>query len=81
MTKTAPSRSFGSHVAFFVVFAMLCLGGVVLVFFAEPLFALTPLQWGFALVVTVSVGLFAAWELRCLLRAQRAARRRRAHVG
>lgn len=67
--------------AFFVVFAVLFLGGVVLVFFASPLFAFTPVQWGFALFITLSVGLFAAWELRCLLRAQKdAKRRRRAHV-
>ncbi len=74
MTPTPPPRSFGTHLAFCLVFTALFVGGVILTFIAAPLFALTPLQWGIALVITLSVGLSAAWELRCALLARRSAR-------
>lgn len=76
VTQKVPARSPASHLAFFVVFTALFTGGVFLTFVAAPLFGLTPLQWGIALVITLSVGLCAAWELRCLLLARRSARHR-----
>ncbi len=72
MSQRIPTRSFASHLAFFVVFTALFAGGVFLTFVAAPLFGLTPLQWGIALLITLSVGVSAAWELRCLLHARRA---------
>ena len=71
VSQRVPARSFASHLAFFVVFTALFAGGVFLTFVAAPLFALTPLQWGIALFITLSVGVSAAWELRSLLRARR----------
>jgi hypothetical protein len=76
VTQRTPPRSFASHLAFFVVFAVLTAGGLFATFVAAPLFGLTPLQWGIALVLTLSVGLSAAWELRCLLLARRSRGRR-----
>lgn len=61
--------------AFFVVFTALFAGGAFLTFVAAPLFGLTPLQWGIALVITLCVGVAAAWELRSLIAARRSARR------
>lgn len=46
-------------------------------FFVAPLFALTPLQWGLALVLTLLTGSAAAWEMRCLVVARRRAERTR----
>ncbi|MDQ1083766.1 MULTISPECIES: hypothetical protein [Microbacterium] len=71
MTQTKQGRSFASRVAFFVVFTALFLGGMMFTLFAAPLFGLTPLQWGIALSISVVMGLFAAWELRCLLVARK----------
>nr|WP_307331048.1 hypothetical protein [Microbacterium sp. SORGH_AS_1204] len=71
MSQKIPSRSFGSHLAFFLVFTALFAAGGVLTFIAAPLFGLTPLQWGIALVITLWVGVSAAWELRCMLLARR----------
>lgn len=76
VTKTRSRRSPAYHLAFAIVFTALFVGGVILTFVAAPLFALTPLQWGFALVLTVAVGLSAAWELRSLVLARRSRRRR-----
>lgn len=74
MAQDKRGRSSASHLTFLIIFTALFAGGIVVTFFAGPLFALTPLQGAVALILTLLTGSAAAWELRFLVVARRPGR-------
>ncbi|WP_314452033.1 hypothetical protein [uncultured Microbacterium sp.] len=75
MAQNERGRTSASHLTFLIIFTALFAGGIVVTFFAAPLFALTPLQGAVALILTLFTGSAAVWELRCLVVARRHRRR------